>query len=915
MSSESTRHKHFQFRTKLPLIFRGLAIAAGVITVFVIGIGFYLGSLRSEFRMKGLPTRLSKDVVGEVSGYERTESEGGVLKYFVKADKAVTFSDNHQEMENVFLQIFANGDEQEYDRILADKAIYVPADDGSKDFKIFFAGNVDIETRDSLSVETEQLSYDKSTEIANAEELVSFRRDTTSGKSFGAIIDIRGESVDLLKDVTIDSYASGQGGEISASSIRRASIRSERAFIEQATGKIKFERGVKIALFPENSSGTVTQPTDVSADKVVAFLVDREIRRMELTGNVDVYEKPTSASGSWTRTKADRAEAIIDSELETLKLEGQVNIETTKRSPKATTIRAGRVIYAKSGEVFELERSVEIVTTRDSEPTRILAGKAIYKQLAGEILLSNGSRVESGDDFISGNSINAELFSDNKLKFASATGDALLQRRNANRTIKVTGNELNAAFGRNGDIRSAKALGRSNVTLTPDRPNGYTRVAMVSRSGLKLGFRADGTLERLDTDGRTTIKLDAPNTSEDAANKTLAADTIKTVFRKNGKELAQAFAVGNAELNILPLRDSSKNYRTKINAPRFDCDFYSRNNARECVSTARSRLVRYPTVKGKEKQTLEADKLTAGFDEVSQDIETFRAAGKSRFSQGDRKGVAERINYTASNSVVRLRGGEPTFLDSAVRAKAREIDWNTDEDRSELRGKVSTSYFSRKRSGSPFSGEKSPVFITSNSASFDHKKETALYRGNARAWQGNNYVRAEKLFLQENEGQFYAEGRVESLLYDIERTIGGRKRKTPVFVSSKRMLYRRETRRLRYEENVDMRQSKERLVGEVANIYLDSNNDLARTVIERNVVITQPGRRASGNYAEYDVSTEIIRLRGKPARVRDSKSGSTEGKEVTVYMKENRIVGSGSTRKNRRGRTRTVYKVREGALN
>ena len=72
--------------------------------------------------MKSLPANLSKDVTAEVNGYERRETEGDVVKYYIKADKATTFTDNHPELENVFLQVFDETGEKS-DRIQAAKAI------------------------------------------------------------------------------------------------------------------------------------------------------------------------------------------------------------------------------------------------------------------------------------------------------------------------------------------------------------------------------------------------------------------------------------------------------------------------------------------------------------------------------------------------------------------------------------------------------------------------------------------------------------------------------------------------------------------------------------------------------------------------------------------------------------------------
>ena len=88
--------KKLQRRANLPKYFRFGAIFALCLTILIIGIGFYRARNFQEFRMKGFPTELSKDVVAVVNGYERTETEGDVKKYFIKADKATTFADNHQ---------------------------------------------------------------------------------------------------------------------------------------------------------------------------------------------------------------------------------------------------------------------------------------------------------------------------------------------------------------------------------------------------------------------------------------------------------------------------------------------------------------------------------------------------------------------------------------------------------------------------------------------------------------------------------------------------------------------------------------------------------------------------------------------------------------------------------------------------
>src|ERR1044071_46683 len=85
-----------QKRANLPKYFRIGAIFALCLTVLAIGIGFYLARKTTDFRLKPGDVKLSKDVIAEVNGYERTETDGDVKKFYIKADKATTFSDNHQ---------------------------------------------------------------------------------------------------------------------------------------------------------------------------------------------------------------------------------------------------------------------------------------------------------------------------------------------------------------------------------------------------------------------------------------------------------------------------------------------------------------------------------------------------------------------------------------------------------------------------------------------------------------------------------------------------------------------------------------------------------------------------------------------------------------------------------------------------
>jgi lipopolysaccharide transport protein LptA/LPS export ABC transporter protein LptC len=903
--------KNLEMRAKMPLIARVVALAALVGVVILIVIGFYLNYGREEFRMKGLKDlQLSKDVIAEVNGYERLETEGDKKKYFIKADKATTFADNHQEMENIYLQVFDETGEK-FDAVTALKAVYVPAKDGTKNFTAFFAGEINIDTRDALNIKTEQLTYTRENETVEAEEAIVFSRENISGKAFGATVKIKEKTLELLKDVEIDVFGNGSDD---FTKIQSARLTAGHALIDQAEEKVELTQNVFVSVIPNGNSGELTQPAEITTDSATAFFTERELKQIDLNGNVFVFQKPAEGNPKWSKVWANRASAHINKEIKRLELFENVAIETTQNDSKPTKIRSGYALYEKDADRFVLNNTVEIITVEDDQPTRITAAEAIYEQSNQRIFLNGNPEITQGGNYIKGDKLTAELYANKKLKSAHAFGSGFLRQATAERTTEISSNQLNAFFNENQQLQTANSIGASNAVLIPNQAADYTKVTMSAPNAIRLNF-SNGLLQQMLTEGRTSIALTVPDNRTDAANKKVTADTVKTFFNSGGKDLMKAEAVGNAQLYIEPLRASAENYKTTITAPRFDCDFFETgNNARNCSAATKTKVVRVPTVPSQSRgnQTLTAEKLNASFNESTKDIEQIEAVGNTKFTELDRSGTADKITFTESDKTVRLRG-EPVIWDSRARAKAVEIDWDTRGDRSFLRGQVRTSYNNQGQTGgaTPFGDVKSPVFLTSDEAQFDHRAETGLYTGNARAWQENNYVSANRLFLQQKEGKLSGEGNVQSLLYDAKQTVNGKKSDVPVYVTAQKMSYSKENRWLRYEGDVDIRQGTDRITAGIANVYLKGNNELSQAVAENKVVVTQPNRRASGEWAQYTADSETVVLRGNPALVEDSENGSSQSAQITVNMRTKNVVSESKTTTTNSGRIRSVYKVKK----
>lgn len=902
--------KNLEMRANMPLIARILALFALVGVVILIVIGFYLNYGREEFRMKGFKElQLSKDVVAEVNGYERLETEGDKKKYFIKADKATTFADEHQEMENIYLQVFDESGEK-FDVVTARRAVYVPVKDGTKNFTAFFSGDINVDTRDALNIRTDQLTYTRENETVEAEEAIEFSRENISGKAFGATVKIKDKILELLKDVEIDVF----GGSDEFAKIKSARLTAGRAVVNQAEEKAELFENVFISIILNGNSGELAQPSEITTDKATAHFTDRELKQIDLNGNVYVFQKPANGNSKWSKVWANRATAHINKEVKRLELFENVSIETTQNDSKPTKLRSNYALYEKDLDRFVLRDGVEIVTVEDDKAVKITGGEAIYEQSNFKIHLSENPEIVQGGNYVKGDNLTAELYANKKLKNVYAFGNGFLRQTTAERTTEISSDRLSASFNENQQLLTANSMGASNAVLIPTQAIDYTKVTMFAPNAMRLNF-ANGLLQQMNTEGRTSILLTVPDNRADAANKKVTADTVKTFFNPNGKDLTKAEAIGNAELYVEPLHASAENYRTTLTAPRFDCDFFeSGNNARNCVAGTNAKVVRVPTVRAKSSgnQTLVAERLNAVFSQSTKNLEQIEATGNTKFTELDRSGTAEKIIFTESDKTVRLRG-EPSVLDSRGRAKAVEIDWDTRADRSFLRGQVRTSYSSQGQTGgaTPFGETKSPVFLTSDEAQFDHKAETGLYSGSARAWQGNNYVSADKLFLQQKEGKLSGERNVQSLLYDTTQTVSGKRSDVPVYVTAQKIFYSRENRHLRYEGGIDIRQGTDRITAGVANVYLKASNELSQAVVENNVVVTQPNRRATGDWAQFTADSETVVLRGNPAFVEDSESGSSQSAQITVNTRTKNVISDSKSATTNSGRIRSVYKVKK----
>jgi lipopolysaccharide export system protein LptA len=666
---------------------------------------------------------------------------------------------------------------------------------------------------------------------------------------------------------------------------------------------------VSIALYPP--VGEV--PDQISATRAI---YQPETSIISFSGNVKIETKD--------KLKVSTEALLFDQNSEVAQTDSPVAFERENVSGKSV----GALVEHKGGKL-ELKKDVDLTirpsvtnsgaSASMSRPVTIKAAHALFDQASLKLAFSGGATAEQVNNIMSGDTLTAVLTPEKKMQKAELRGNSYLRTMEPGHSAEV--HSTNMDFYLDKDQRLESAFASEDVkarTLDSDSDLTLTGATSVD---VKFQIQAERSLlKELNTSGRSVVTLSAPKSKANdkrAANKRLTADQVKLSWRTSGQDLEKAEATGNAELFVDPANPGNTTERKTLTAPRFDCEFFETGNlARSCVANSGSKAVIDPSQPNPKRgtRTLTSQTMTAVFVRDTQDVERVDAQGDAKFNENDRNGIATNASYVAAEQMVKLRGGEPTIWDSRGRTKGIELDSDLANQVSYSRGKTATTYYSQEQTNgsTPFTKVKSPVYVVSDRAEFHHESGLATYTGNARAWQDDNFVRGDKLNLYLNDKTMDASGHVQTAIYSAKRRVDGNSTVVPVFATSDSMSYSDPNRIVHYEGNVDIKQGGDRLTSAVADVYLaKETNDMERTVAQRDVVLTQPGRKGTGDWVQYTSVDEIAVFKGNPARVEDNEKGTTEGARLTLSMQDSKVTADDTRGPLSPGRVRSTHKIKK----
>jgi lipopolysaccharide export system protein LptA len=668
---------------------------------------------------------------------------------------------------------------------------------------------------------------------------------------------------------------------------------------------------------------------DVERGKSLRIVSDRGVYlraqgQATFTGNVNIK----SSDGLEVRT-----ESIIYEQLSEI---ARTEVHVQFRHGEISGSSVGGALRGKD-HVLSLNQNAHVIGAdpdpkkKGAQPVEIRGDRAEYIEKDGMVRFEGNVNITQGER--QGRADIATGFGNpqtKRIERIEARGNSRLDSREKGKTSEALSRDMDFFFDEERRLKYSAANGDARLrSLEPDSPREITA------ERIDITYKPNGNssdIQWISAQGRAVMKLEAVLGSareSDWSERVVEADAMQASVREDGKNLSRAEAAGAAVLTITPKRIDARSEKKTLRAPKFTVDFFETGNALKTFVAEPNAVAEFDPIllesKGAEnkekeaqgkrlKKTMSGKRMTANFSQQTQDVSDLTVDGDAKLTEGERVGVAARAVYTASNQTVAMRG-KPQLWDPSLRASADEIDTNVETSESELRGRARTTYFSRETTGgaAPFKNNKQPVTIASDRAMVKHNEGAARYIGDARAWQGDDFVRAEYIELDKGERVMTAWNNAQSAFYDFEREVEkGRKEIVPVFASSDRIVYTDANRTAHYEGSVKIRQGTDRIDSATADAVMDEENKLVSLTASKNVVMTQPARRATGDQVVYTAATDTAILTGNFAIVEDNeREAVTKSPKLTLHLRDARIEanddnngGSGAKR-----RVKTTHRI------
>lgn len=589
---------------------------------------------------------------------------------------------------------------------------------------------------------------------------------------------------------------------------------------------------------------------------------------------------------------------VYNTRSQALTLKQDVKLRLPEANAGVIDASAGGLAYAKQSNQISLAAPVEMT----QGARRIsAAGGEIFLDAANQITRVTLSGVNASGAFPSRNLTSSE---DNlAIDFNPGTREARALRAAGHVTI-----ESREIGGKSVDRLKADNLLLALAAAKPQPQSG------IAQGHVELLFQNTGNGDPAGREGN--IPALAGST---AGERILNTQSLAFSFQP-GSLLKEVHTDGPGTIQLIPAGPGR--HRQTVTAGTFKMAFNGAGKLTALRGLSKVRVVDQPpspfergersakTQQNDLPMVSTSDELVAKVIPATGAVETIEQTGHVHFEQGANQGLAADAFFDEAAQTLAL-SGRPEIWNADGRIRADRIHADLASGLAEGVGHVQSIYFgSPSGAASEARGNSTPVIVLADRVTAYRKTEVARYEGRVRASRGADVVQSPWLDVYRKQQRLVAGGGVATSL--VEPALEGAEAKSnsgkqkprsgavePVTITAKRLEYFNQSREAVYQGNVKMVSTDTTFTSDRLQAYFsqpaESNQaEIDRAIADGHVEVNQtPGRRASGERAEYFAGPGKIVLTGGPPVVYDLQQGYLTGRRLTFFTRNGSLFAGG----------------------
>jgi lipopolysaccharide export system protein LptA len=291
-------------------------------------------------------------------------------------------------------------------------------------------------------------------------------------------------------------------------------------------------------------------------------------------------------------------------------------------------------------------------------------------------------------------------------------------------------------------------------------------------------------------------------------------------------------------------------------------------------------------------------------------ISDARFDGAVRFEEGQTRASSGKARYLVDrgrielDEVDRTTGQSPRATDGRVAINAGHIEITTDPRRITAQRDVRSIMQPAPKGAAPAAGapvqrsgmfrQDEPVYAASGSLDYDSTARVAVYTAEApaqaRLWQGDTTVQADRLTVDDATGNLAGKGKVATtLIIEEQDAKTGALERTTSIGSADDFLYEDAARKATYTGSAHVSGSQGDLqAGRIELFLAAAENQLDRLEAQTSVSMIDPTRKVRGDRLTFTAAEGRYVVVGSPVKI-ESDCRETTGRTLTFYRATNNI--------------------------